>query len=278
MRRLLLATMLIATLLSVGCSSVSDSEAQLENTSENVTDTQTLGESTADTEDTSTETEVETSITQEENTTTIEETSTDTDSTTTEEISTADTDTLEIDSTDTEVEVEYSMPIPTSCESSYITQEMCSEISEYFQSMLEVDVDSFQSKQLSAYNTFMENYLSENDSNLQDMLSTYCDNFLKSNDDEDSVYTDFAFNSITLEYPNDVDSILNTMNYIDQLDEVTSEQEGYVLSTSLTAYYQLNYAIDYTLTADGLDDYNSTKSGSILVLDVDGDISLIMLS
>jgi hypothetical protein len=67
------------------------------------------------------------------------------------------------------------------------------------------------------------------------------------------------------------------MEYITQLDDVTEQYENYTISDELTAYYQLNYAIDYTLTADGLEDFTATKSGSILVLDLDGEISLIML-
>jgi hypothetical protein len=283
MRRLFLATMLVGTLLAVGCNSISSDETQLEDVSETINDTQSAEDSTSDTDLTTAESLEDTSTSDETLSDTDTTSTDDTDSTAVEDTSAteADSQNPNEDTTSTEStasEETYNMPIPTSCESSYITQEMCAEISQYFQSMVDVDVDTFQSKQLSAYNTFMSDYLSENDSSLEDMLSTYCDNFLKSNGDEDSAYTDFTLDSITLEYPNDVDSILNTMNYIDQLDEVTSEQEGYVLSTSLTAYYQLNYTIDYTLTADSLEDYTSTKSGSVLVLDVDGDISLVMLS
>lgn len=167
--------------------------------------------------------------------------------------------------------------IPVKVSSDYITQNMCDEIAQYFNSMIELDIDTFKSKQIPAYNTFIEEYLEENNSSLQEMLSTYKDNFLYSTGNPDTIYSNVQFDSICLDYPNDFDNIMNTMEYINQLDEITEQYEQYILSQSLTAYYQLNYTIYYTLTDDSLQDYESSKVGSILVLDVGGDISLVML-
>jgi hypothetical protein len=219
-------------------------------------------------EETTTETTEDTSATTEDTTTS--------ESDTQEESTTANAETSN-ESVEDSASENLSMPIPTACDSQYITDEMCQAISEYFNSMVAIDVDTFKAKQLNAYNLYMEDYLSENESSIEDMLGIYYNNYLLSVADETLEYTAVSFDNITLEYPNDVDSILNTMEYITQLDDVTEQYEDYTISDDLTAYYQLNYAIDYTLTADGLEDFTSTKSGSILVLDLDGEISLIML-
>lgn len=168
--------------------------------------------------------------------------------------------------------------VPIQCNSGYVTEAMCSEVAEYFDAMVRVDVDAFESKQLSAYNAYIESYLEDNDSTVYAMLSTYRDNFLQSSGVEGASYSDVQFNSITLDYPNDTDDILSTMQYVYQLDEVTAEYEGYAVSDALTAYYELDYSIDYTITGEGVDDYTATKAGSVLLLDVDGDLSLLMLS
>lgn len=262
------------SMMLCSCNSINDDTTQL---NEDIT---TIGDTSSDN---SSDTESSNSVTTTEETTTTQETtasSSTTEDTTSTEDTTNDTseETPSVDETSTEIIETYEeLVIPITPTSDYITQEICKEISEYFNSMVNVDIDTFNSKQLSAYNSFMENYLTENDSNVAEMLTTYCDNFLKSSGDENAEYTDFNINNITLDYPNDVDSILNTMEYINQLDEVTLEYENYTLSDKLSAYYQLNYTIDYTLQGDTMEDFNSSKNGSILVLDVDGEIALIML-
>lgn len=212
--------------------------------------------------------------------------STSTDSTTSVNTSSTTDDTTSLDTTsDTQtsetteyVPVTYDeLVIPITPTSEYITKDMCKEIAEYFNSMINIDVDTFNSKQLSAYNSFMDEYLTQNESSLSEMLATYCDNFLKSSGDEEAGYTDFTIDSIRLDYPNDMESILNTMDYINQLDDVTDQYENYTLSKELTAYYQLTYSMNYTLTGDGLENFDGIRNGSILVLDIDGEISLIML-
>lgn len=267
----LIIAILTSILMLCSCNSISDDTTKLDE------DIITIGDTSINDKETSNST----MTTQE--TTKIQETTTL--STTIENItSIEDTTTINIEETPSieETSIEITQPynelvIPITPTSEYITQKMCKEISEYFNSMVNIDIDTFNSKQLSAYNSFMENYLTENNSNLNEMLSTYCDNFLKSSGDENAEYTDFNINNITLDYPNDMDSILNTMEYINQLDEVTLEYENYTLSNELNAYYQLNYTIDYTLQGDTMEDFNGSKNGSILVLDVDGEISLIML-
>lgn len=217
---------------------------------------------------------------------TMDTSSTSIDSTTSVDTSSTTDDTTSLDTTsDTQtsetteyVPVTYDeLVIPITPTSEYITKDMCKEIAEYFNSMINIDVDTFNSKQLSAYNSFMDEYLTQNESSLSEMLATYCDNFLKSSGDEEAGYTDFTIDSIRLDYPNDMESILNTMDYINQLDDVTDQYENYTLSKELTAYYQLTYSMDYTLTGDGLENFEGIRSGSILVLDIDGKISLIML-
>ena len=217
---------------------------------------------------------------------TMDTSSTSTDSTTSVDTSSTTDDTTSLDTTsDTQtsetteyVPVTYDeLVIPITPTSEYITKDMCKEIAEYFNSMINIDVDTFNSKQLSAYNSFMDEYLTQNESSLSEMLTTYCDNFLKSSGDEEAGYTDFTIDSIRLDYPNDMESILNTMDYINQLDDVTDQYENYTLSKELTAYYQLTYSMNYTLTGDGLENFDGIRNGSILVLDIDGEISLIML-
>lgn len=217
---------------------------------------------------------------------TMDTSSTSTDSTTSVDTSSTTDDTTSLDTTsDTQtsetteyVPVTYDeLVIPITPTSEYITKDMCKEIAEYFNSMINIDVDTFNSKQLSAYNSFMDEYLTQNESSLSEMLATYCDNFLKSSGDEEAGYTDFTIDSIRLDYPNDMESILNTMDYINQLDDVTDQYENYTLSKELTAYYQLTYSMNYTLTGDGLENFDGIRNGSILVLDIDGEISLIML-
>lgn len=217
---------------------------------------------------------------------TMDTSSTSTDSTTSVDTSSTTDDTTSLDTTsDTQtsetteyIPVTYDeLVIPITPTSEYITKDMCKEIAEYFNSMINIDVDTFNSKQLSAYNSFMDEYLTQNESSLSEMLATYCDNFLKSSGDEEAGYTDFTIDSIRLDYPNDMESILNTMDYINQLDDVTDQYENYTLSKELTAYYQLTYSMNYTLTGDGLENFDGIRNGSILVLDIDGEISLIML-
>jgi len=260
----LTVAILICTITLCSCNSLDNDTTQLDestdisNTSSDTSSEDTETSTTSTTSQDTTSTEV----------TTTEDTTTDTD---VEETST-------IEETSSSEQLTYNeLVIPITPTSEHITKEMCKEISEYFNSMVNVDIDTFNSKQLSAYNTFMDNYLTENESNLTEMLTTYCDNFLKSSGDEDAEYTNFSINNIQLDYPNDIDSILNTMDYINQLDEVTLEYEDYTLSNELSAYYQLDYTIDYTLQGDSIQDFNGLKNGSILVLDVDGKISLIML-
>lgn len=172
------------------------------------------------------------------------------------------------------------MIIPTTTTSEYITQEICKEISEYFNAMKDIDVETFQSKQLPEYNQFMDNYLQENSSNIKEMLENYHNNILKSNDvtAENTPYTSVNFNSIELVYPNDFDSIMNTMNYINQLDDITLEYSDYAISKKLSAYYELQYNIDYTLRGEDVQDFNSVNSGKILVLIMDNQTYLIMLT
>lgn len=282
MKRTLLVAILVGMCLTVGCNSTAEGGTTLPETSESLSTDTTTQDDGVDTIQTTTggdATLQETNQVASETTAMDVSEATTTDDTTTNATTTTDTptatDTVE-GTQPTDAELDY--PIPTSTTSSYVTQDMCLQVSEYFQSMLDVDVDTFQAKQLSAYNAFMDEYLSENDSSLQEMLSTYYDNFLNSTGDEEAAYTDCTFDAISLDYPNDVDSILNTMTYIDQLDEITEEREDYTLSSELTAYYQLDYAIDYTLSGDGLEDYSATKNGSILVLEMDGALYLVMLS
>lgn len=174
--------------------------------------------------------------------------------------------------------VEYNeLPIPMLSNSEYVTQDMCKEVSEYFNSMVNVDVDTFKQKHLPAYNSYLEDSLQDTNSNVEEMLKTYCNNILASNNDDTTNYTDFKFNNISLEYPNDYDSIMNTMNYIYQLDDITNKYDNYTLSKKLSAYYQLTYTIDYTLTGENLEDFNSSYKGSLLLLQMDGQTYLLML-
>lgn len=246
---------------------------QSDTTLDTITTTESPNDSSITT-DTSGKTSTDVSVTGDTSidTTTVTTTTTTTTSTTydTEQATTTVTDTTTTANT---------LPIPTYCTSEYISQEICKEVSEYFDAMISIDTDTFLSKQLPEYNSFMDNYLTENSSNTKDMLTTYYENFLKSSDAaEDTPYTSVEFNSIDLDYPNDFDSIMNTMDYINQLDEVTLEYGEYTLSDELSAYYELVYTIDYTLHGEDVEDFNGTKSGNILVLVVGSQIYLIMLS
>lgn len=279
MKRLkLIYMMLICGLLCTACQSIENTqlpEDSTENTSSIDTSLENIDTSIImDTSSTTELTTIETSSTEE----TSETSSTDTST----EDTTTDTSNLETSTDETISNIDTSnsyndLVIPINSNSEYITESMCKEISEYFNSMTQVDVDTFKSKQLSAYNTYMEEYLLENESDFESMLNIYNDNYLVSSGSEKGVYSEYTLNSISLNYSNDVDSILNTMNYIDQLDEITQQYEDYIISSELTAYYQLNYTIDYTLKGNEVEDFNGTKIGSILVLDINGEISLIML-
>lgn len=269
--------LLSCSILLCSCSSIDNPSTTQDDDLTTIGDTSSNNDTSSTTSD-----KVETSS----SSSTMDTSSTSTDSTTSVDTSSTTDDTTSLDTTsDTQtsetteyVPVTYDeLVIPITPTSEYITKDMCKEIAEYFNSMINIDVDTFNSKQLSAYNSFMDEYLTQNESSLSEMLATYCDNFLKSSGDEEAGYTDFTIDSIRLDYPNDMESILNTMDYINQLDDVTDQYENYTLSKELTAYYQLTYSMNYTLTGDGLENFDGIRNGSILVLDVDGEISLIML-
>lgn len=269
--------LLSCSILLCSCSSIDNPSTTQDDDLTTIGDTSSNNDTSLTTSD-----KVETSS----SSSTMDTSSTSTDSTTSVDTSSTTDDTTSLDTTsDTQtsetteyVPVTYDeLVIPITPTSEYITKDMCKEIAEYFNSMINIDVDTFNSKQLSAYNSFMDEYLTQNESSLSEMLATYCDNFLKSSGDEEAGYTDFTIDSIRLDYPNDMESILNTMDYINQLDDVTDQYENYTLSKELTAYYQLTYSMNYTLTGDGLENFDGIRNGSILVLDIDGEISLIML-
>lgn len=269
--------LLSCSILLCSCSSIDNPSTTQDDDLTTIGDTSSNNDTSLTTSD-----KVETSS----SSSTMDTSSTSTDSTTSVDTSSTTDDTTSLDTTsDTQtsetteyVPVTYDeLVIPITPTSEYITKDMCKEIAEYFNSMINIDVDTFNSKQLSAYNSFMDEYLTQNESSLSEMLTTYCDNFLKSSGDEEAGYTDFTIDSIRLDYPNDMESILNTMDYINQLDDVTDQYENYTLSKELTAYYQLTYSMNYTLTGDGLENFDGIRNGSILVLDIDGEISLIML-
>lgn len=199
------------------------------------------------------------------------------DSTVPTDITTTTTESTQVSDTSYKYDT---LVIPMISYSEYIQEDICKEIAEYFNSMKNVDVQTFQDKQLSAYNSFMSEYLEENSSSMEDMLSTYNSNILKSHDPNCEVtpYTSSEFTSIELTYPNDFDSIMNTMNYINQLDDITTKYEDYTISNELSAYYELQYTIHYTLHGDDVDDYISSYNGKVLVLQMGDKISLIMLS
>lgn len=269
--------LLSCSILLCSCSSIDNPSTTQDDDLTTIGDTSSNNDTSLTTSD-----KVETSS----SSSTMDTSSTSTDSTTSVDTSSTTDDTTSLDTTsDTQtsetteyIPVTYDeLVIPITPTSEYITKDMCKEIAEYFNSMINIDVDTFNSKQLSAYNSFMDEYLTQNESSLSEMLATYCDNFLKSSGDEEAGYTDFTIDSIRLDYPNDMESILNTMDYINQLDDVTDQYENYTLSKELTAYYQLTYSMNYTLTGDGLENFDGIRNGSILVLDIDGEISLIML-
>lgn len=289
MRSLKIVAMVLGGVLLTGCGSTDGdtSETVSDTTYTTTSEDTTQGITTDTTDDISTEGDI----------TTVTDTTTDitTDTqqggvSTTAETSTSDvttnietttkSDTTSDTTNDTESEILAELIVPTHCDSEYITDEICKEISEYFYAMKIVDTETFLDKQLPEYNSFMDNYLQENSSSVQDMLQTYHDNILKSYDStaETTPYTSVDFNSIELVYPNDFDSIMNTMTYINQLDDMTLEYGEYTLSDELSAYYELQYTIDYTLHGDSAEDYNSTNSGNILVMVKDEQIFLIMLS
>lgn len=278
--------LLSCSVLLCSCNSVDNTTTTLDDDLTTIGDTSSSNDTSSTTsnkvETSSNSSTVDISSTSTDDTTSVDTSSTSIDSTTSK--TTGDTTSLDTTSdTQTSETTEYvpvtydELIIPITPTSEYITKDMCKEIAEYFNSMINIDVDTFNSKQLSAYNSFMEEYLTQNESSLSEMLATYCDNFLKSSGDEEAGYTDFTIDSIRLDYPNDMESILNTMDYINQLDDVTDQYENYTLSDELTAYYQLTYSMDYTLTGDGLENFDGIRNGSILVLDIDGKISVIML-
>lgn len=285
MKRLtLISIILICGLICTACQTIENnqsSENSTENTSSSDTSLEDEDINTSIITDTSTiidQTTVETSsISNEETIEDTKETSETSDINTTIEDITTNATTDETITTNDTINSYNDFKIPIKSNSEHITESMCREISEYFNSMTQVDVDTFKSKQLSAYNTYMEEYLIGNGSNFESMLNTYNSNYLISSGSDEGVYTSYTIDNISLDYPNDVDSILNTMNYINQLDDITEQYEDYAISQQLTAYYQLNYTIDYTLQGDQVENFNGTKTGSILVLDMSEQLYLIML-
>lgn len=287
MRKSKIIVIALCGMILTSCNGVSDSIA--ENTTEKITTSDTTSnETTVTTEtninsDTSVNT-TSTSATDENVVTSVDTTTTNTITDTNTSTSTPlDTTSNNTDTSNTESIATYdNLVIPTTSHSEYIDESICKEIAEYFHSMKNIDVETFQSKQLPEYNSFMNNYLEENSSNIEDMLNTYHKNILKSNNTdtqtEETPYSSVDFNSIELVYPNDFDSIMNTMNYINQLDEITQEYGEYTISNELSAYYELEYKIDYTLHGENVDDYNNISGGKILVLQMNNQNYLIMLS
>lgn len=295
MRKSKIIVIALCGMILTSCNSVSNNTT--ENTDEKITTSDTsLNETTATTEietsinsDTSVSTTDNSAndegvVTSADTTTISSTTDTNTNVSTTLDTSTSlDTSTTNIDTSNVENISTYdNLVIPTTSHSEYIDESICKEIAEYFHSMKNVDVETFQSKQLPEYNSFMNSYLEENSSNIEDMLNTYHKNILKSNNadtqTEETPYSSVDFNSIELVYPNDFDSIMNTMNYINQLDEITQEYGEYTISKELSAYYELEYKIDYTLHGENVDDYNNISGGKILVLQMNNQNYLIMLS
>ena len=291
MRKSKIIVIALCGMILTSCNGVSDSI--VENTEEKITTSDTTSNETTVTTETNinSDTSVNTTSTSatDENVvtsadTTTTNTLTDTNASITLDTSTPlDTTSNNTDTSNTESISTYdNLVIPTTSHSEYIDESICKEIAEYFHSMKNIDVETFQSKQLPEYNSFMNSYLEENSSNIEDMLNTYHKNILKSNNTdtqtEETPYSSVDFNSIELVYPNDFDSIMNTMNYINQLDKITQEYGEYTISKELSAYYELEYKIDYTLHGENVDDYNNISGGKILVLQMNNQNYLIMLS